>query len=262
MKSLSPDFFIFNGDQIYADNSCSTKGPNSNDNVKGWKNIPQYIPSVTANGTNWENLTELNNIFKLHWEYNRNDTHLKSLLGNTSIYSQADDLEVVNDYGNWSYWTASTKDRSGFPNVAKAGIQAFFNFSPIERNIDEPYRIYRSFNWGKDLDLFILDAHSYRSRSELDDTSSNNKPLLGNTQLRWLEKGLATSNATWKVISGDVPITIPNCFNKQLGCDNWATNISTYQKTFVRERSNFLKYLDDHNIKNVVFITTDVTFSF
>jgi phosphodiesterase/alkaline phosphatase D-like protein len=34
----------------------------------------------------------------------------------------------------------------------------------------------------------------------------------------------------------------------------------TFDKTFTRERSDFLKFLDDHNIKNVVVVATDVHF--
>jgi phosphodiesterase/alkaline phosphatase D-like protein len=58
-----------------------------------------------------------------------------------------------------------------------------------------------------------------------------------------------------------VIITIPNCFNNKLGRDNWATNSSTYNKTFVREREQFLNFLDNKNITNVVFIATDVHFA-
>ena len=164
-------------------------------------------------------------IYNKHWEYNRADPHLQSLLRNTSMYSQADDHEVVNDYGGkWSYFTNSTEGRSGFHNLTKAGVKAFFDFSPIDRNGTESNRIYRSFHWGKDLDLFILDMHSYRSRNDLSDTPQNNKTLLGRDQLHWIEQSLLNSTAVWKVISADVPTTIPNCFNKQLGCDNWATN--------------------------------------
>jgi alkaline phosphatase D len=260
MQSLSPDFFIFNGDQIYGDNACSVNGPS---NVTGWTNIEGNFPSVTDNKVNWNNQTQLQGIYSKHWEYNRADPHLQGLLRNTSMYSQADDHEVVNDYGGkWSYWTNATKNRTGFPNVVKAGINAFFNFSPIDRNKAEPDRIYRSFHWGKDLDLFLLDMHSYRSRNDLPDTPQNNKTLLGRDQLHWLEQSLLNSTATWKVISADVPATIPNCFNKQLGCDNWATNgtSATFKETFTGERSDFLKFLDDHNIKNVVVVATDVHF--
>jgi alkaline phosphatase D len=260
MQSLSPDFFIFNGDQIYGDNACTTNGPA---NVTGWKNIEGNFLSATDKKANWNNQTQLQDIYYKHWEYNRADPHLESLLRNTSMYSQADDHEVVDDYGGkWSYWTSATKNRTGFPNVVKAGIDAFFNFSPIDRNKDEPNRIYRSFHWGKDLDLFLLDMHSYRSRDDLPDTSQNNKTLIGKEQLQWLEQSLLNSTATWKVISSDVPTTIPSCYNKKVGCDNWATYTtnSTFSKIFTRERLEFLRFLDDHNIKNVAVVTTDVHF--
>jgi alkaline phosphatase D len=260
IQSLSPDFFVFNGDQIYGDIACSANGPS---NITGWTNIEGKFPSITDSKVNWTNQAQLQDIYNKHWEYNRADPHLQGLLRNTSMYSQADDHEVVNDYGGkWSYWNDATKNRTGFPNVVKAGINAFFNFSPIDRNKDEPNRIYRSFHWGKDLDLFILDMHSYRSRNDLPDTPQNNKTLLGRGQLQWLEQSLLNSTATWKVISADGPTTIPSCFNKQLGCDNWATDStnSTFKKTFTRERSEFLKFLDDHNIKNIVIVATDVHF--
>jgi len=260
MQSLSPDFFIFNGDQIYGDNACSINGPS---NVTGWSNIVGNFPSVIDNKVSWNNQTQLQDVYNKHWEYNRADPHLQGVLRSISMYSQADDHEVVNDYGGkWSYWTNATKNRTGFPNVVKAGINSFFNFSPIDRNKAEPNRIYRSFHWGKDLDLFLLDMHSYRSRNDLPDTVQNNKTLLGRDQLHWLEQSLLNSTATWKVISADVPATIPNCFNKQLGCDNWATNgtSATFKETFTRERSDFLRFLDDHNIKNLVVVATDVHF--
>ena len=264
MKALSPDFFIFNGDQIYGDDVCpASPGP---EGVAGWYNVPGNFPSVIDQNVNWANISQLQDIYNKHWEYNRSDRHLMGLLQNTSLYSQADDHEVVNDYGgNWSYLSNETKERMGFPNLVKAGIQAFFNFSPIDRSNDnntaeEPNRIYRSFNWGKDLDLFLLDAHSYRSRSDLLDTPENNKTLLGKQQLQWLKESLLNSTATWKIISTDVPFSIPSCFTRQLGCDNWATNSSAFIRTFASERFDFLKFLDDNNIKNVVLVTTDVHF--
>jgi phosphodiesterase/alkaline phosphatase D-like protein len=46
----------------------------------------------------------LQDVDNKHWEYNRADPHLQSLLRNTSMYPQANDHEVVNDYGaKWSY---------------------------------------------------------------------------------------------------------------------------------------------------------------
>ena len=260
IKALHPDFFIANGDMIYGDNDCPARGP---DNVTGWQNIPGDFTNITDPKVNWNDLGQLKDVYLKHWEYDRADPHLQGLLQNISYYSQADDHEVANDYGGqWSYYTNETRDRPGFPNVVKAGISTFFDFSPIDRNQTDPNRIYRSFNWGKDMDLFILDAHSYRSRNSLPDTA-NNKTLLGKEQVNWLEQGLLNSKATWKVVSDDDPIMIPNCskegHNEPQGCDNWATDGKS-KYSFAKERNQFLKFLDDNNIKNVVFVTTDTHF--
>jgi alkaline phosphatase D len=262
MKSLSPDFFIFNGDQIYADRNCPEK-PSSFTlrHFPGWKNIKGDFPSNEF--VNWTNLDQLRMIYLKHWEYNRNDTHLQNLLSSTSMYSQADDHEVINDYGGqWNNYSikANLKNKEGYPNLVKAGIDLFFEFSPIDRNKIEPDRIYRSFNWGKDIDLLLLDAHSYRSLNNLPDTIQYNKTLYGEQQLDWLKSELNNSNSTWKVISTPVPVTIPNCFGEGKSCDNWATT-GTTDKTFVRERNAFLEFLDKQNLKNIIFVATDVHFA-
>ena len=98
------------------------------------------------------------------------------------------------------------KRREGFLNVVKAGINAFFNFSPIGRNQTYPNTIYRSFHWGKDVDLFILDSHSYRDRNDLADTFQNNKTLLGKEQMDWLKQNPLNSKAIWKIISSSTPV--------------------------------------------------------
>ncbi|MGI0044707.1 MAG: hypothetical protein ACRD47_13455, partial [Nitrososphaeraceae archaeon] len=49
-----------------------------------------------------------------------------------------------------------------------------------------------------------------------------------------------------------------------LSCDNWATNTtepSLVNQTYVREREDFLRFLDKEHIENVVFITSDALFA-
>ena len=262
MKSVKPDFFIFNGDQIYADFSCPEKI--SNPSYPYWMNIPGNFSSV--NDIDWNDTSKLYNEFLAHWEYNREDFHLQNLLKSTSLYSQADDHEITDNYGGqWQYlnphFDPKLHNKTGYPNLVKTGIDVFFKFSPIDRNQSEPDKIYRMFNWGKNLDLFLLDAHSYRSQNDLPDTVQNNKTLYGKEQLNWLQNGLLNSKATWKVISNPIPITIPDCFGKKGECNSWAVNKPNNNLTFAKERAQFLKFLDDNNINNVIFITTDVHFA-
>ena len=138
MKSLLPDFYIHNGDMIYAINDCPRERPD------GHQNIPGSFPGIADSTVDWNNLAQVHDIYLKHWLYNKGDSHLQGFLGNTSMYSQWDDHEVINDFGSqWSYWNSQNKNRTGYQNLVQAGTSAFFNFSPIERNQQEPDRIYR-----------------------------------------------------------------------------------------------------------------------
>ena len=278
MQSLSPDFFIANGDMIYADGACPIQGPvfnnSTNNQTTTWTNIPGDFKSIADPSVDWNNITEVRSIFLEHWKYNRNDTYFKEFLSNVSMYSQWDDHEIINDFGSkWPDWNLFSTDREGYPNIVKEGTNAFLYYSPVgsdnNNNIDTENdpdtHIYRSFNWGKDLDLFIIDARSYRSQNHIADTPDSNKTMLGEEQLQWLKQELSNSNATWKVISSDVPISIPTGSNTSiLGRDGWAngneTNNYSYYTGFESELTDLLEFIDNQQIKNVVFITTDVHF--
>ena len=278
MQSLSPDFFIANGDMIYADGACPIQGPivtnSTNNQTITWTNIPGNFKSIADPSVDWNNVTEVRSIFLEHWKYNRNDTYFKEFLSNVSMYSQWDDHEIINDFGSkWPDWNLFSTDREGYPNIVKEGTDAFLYYSPVgndnnnnnDTENDPDTHIYRSFNWGKDLDLFIIDARSYRSQNHIADTPENNKTMLGEEQLQWLKQELSNSNATWKLISSDVPISIPTGSNASiLGRDGWAngneTNNYSYYTGFERELTDLLRFIDEQHMKNIVFITTDVHF--
>jgi alkaline phosphatase D len=70
---------------------------------------------------------------------------------------------------------------------------------------------------------------------------------------------------TWKVISSGIPISIPTASNASiLGRDGWANGNESdnysYYTGFEREISNLLEFIDEQNLKNEIFITTDVHF--
>jgi len=261
INGFEPNFFVANGDMIYADNTCPKKGPND---VFGWKNIPGFFPSILDYSVDWNNVSEVYSVYKAHWDYNKADKHMQNLYKNIPVYSLADDHEVADNYDGDSEFYSEYHNRSGFKNIVHEGLRAFFNYSPLESFKEEPNRIYRSFNWGAYLDIFILDSHQYRTEASIEDSSSTNKTVLGTPQLEWLKNSVKNSKAVWKVILNDVPVTIPNCYpdsrtNKTI-CDTWATNNKS-NATFTRERDDFMRYLDKHDLKNVIFITTDVHYS-
>ena len=181
------------------------------------------------------------------------------------MYCQWDDHEVTNDFGGqWAYWNSRTQERPGYPNLVEIGRETMFLHSPIDRNPLEPYRIYRKFNWGADVDLFILDQRTYRSRNDLPDTAANRKTLLGAEQLEWLKENLRASTATWKIISADVPLGLATGNTVEFGRDSWANGTVEdfrFQTGFERELLDLMRWLDDHRIQNMVWVVTDVHYA-
>lgn len=259
MAKLQPDFFLANGDMIYADNVCPAKNPD------GFPNLVGAFPDVASPAVDWTQAAATFEVFAGHWRYNRADGAFQDFLAHVPIFAQWDDHEVINDFGaRWQEWPIDPR-RKGYPQLVAEGVRAFFLHNPISRHPEEPHRIYRSFVWGRDLEFWILDARSYRSANDLTDRPSNAKELLGATQMSWLLSGIAASKATWKVISNDVPLSVPTGGNPHIyGRDAYANgNAPDFSagSGFESEMMRLLKMLDANNIENVVFVTTDVHFA-
>ena len=76
---------------------------------------------------------------------------------------------------------------------------------------------YRTLRWGRHLQVWFLEGRDYRSSSEADRTQT--PTILGPTQIAWLERTLAASDATFRVIITPTPMVGPDRANKD---DNYA----------------------------------------
>jgi len=258
MLAFQPDFFVANGDMIYGDNDCPETGP-----VPGWVNVPGDFPPVSDASVDWQDRARVEEVYAAHWRYNRADPSFQAFLRAVPMYAQWDDHEVINDFGApWSTYPA-TPERPGYPNIVAAGRKTFFDFHPLTRDPDEPDRIYRSYQWGRDVELFVIDARSYRSDNREADTPENAKTMLGREQLEWLRAGLIGSTATWKIVSSDVPLSAPTG-SEEIGRDAFANQSASAEAArtgFESELLDLLRSLDEANVRNVVFVATDVHFA-
>jgi alkaline phosphatase D len=254
MRELRPDFFIANGDLIYADSDCPETRPN------GGSNLPGDFPPIDDPAVDWTDAARVREIYLAHWRYNRADPSFQRFLLEVPIYSQWDDHEVINDFGASWPSLAAAGERQGYSVLVRAGRETLFDFHPLWAEPAEPERLYRSFRWGADVELFLLDARSYRSPNALEDSPGGGKTLLGRAQLDWLKRGLARSNATWKIVSSDVPLSIATGTRAEVyGRDAFADGDSrTGSETELRE---LLSHLDREKVRNVVFVVTDVHFA-
>ncbi len=252
VTQLAPDFFLALGDMIYADGVCPSKmtaGSTPRENKAG-----TFI-SVADPTVPWDALARTRDIFWRHWRYNRDDGSLQNLLARTALYSVWDAHEVIDGFGgDWTYWTRETQNRRGYPELVLEGRDAFIEYTPIDPHPLEANRIYRSFRWGKDLEIFLLDTRSYRARNDMADTEGNAKTMLGQEQLDWLRHGLKASTAVWKVVASSVPLSIPLGGGPN-GCDGWANGAGNDPTGFERELLGLLRDLDRARISNLAFVS-------
>jgi len=77
--------------------------------------------------------------------------HLRNLRRAAGLYTHWDDHEFINDFTLAEHGQA----------IYAAGVQAFRDYSPV--SYSPANGLYRSFRWGKHLELFFLDERSFRS---------------------------------------------------------------------------------------------------
>lgn len=235
------NFFIGLGDMIYADGICETTGRYGNTQVAG--DFTQAFDMTS---------------YWAHWKYNRADSGYRKLLSNLPYYAIWDDHEVANDFGPL-HDTRNAAPYTTGEHLMPLGLNAYLDYNAVAENAETPKRLYRNVRWGKHLEMFILDTRQYRDANFAADDTSRPKTMLGREQLVWLKEKLQASDATWKVIVSSVPMAIPTGSAGAAGRDGWAN----YQQAggFEYELVDVLRFMQQHGMHNVAFLTTDVHFA-
>ena len=96
---------------------------------------------------------------------------------------------------------------------------------------------YKTIRWGKDLQIWITEGRSYRSKNN--DPDGPEKTIFGKTQKEWLFKTLKESDATFKVIINANPILGPDRKNKK---DNYSNSNFKFEGDEIR---NYLNQFDN-----------------
>ena len=243
MSKLNPDFALFQGDMIYAD------GP-----IPATKEIPADVGGGTWINNPAKDFVAITlDDFRANWKYNLGDEKMAHFLAKTPVYVQWDDHEVTN---NWYPGEIMPADAPYFgisvDVLAANARQALFEYNPIDG-----VKLYRSVRYGKHMELFLLDERSYRGTNP-DNDDPDGIEMLGQKQLAWLKRALKKSGATWKIISTHDPLSIVTG-----GVDDrdaWGQDDPAVLGREV-QLAEILKFIKHHEIKNVVFLTSDVHFT-
>jgi alkaline phosphatase D len=222
---------------------------------------------------------------------------LRKLRGSGGMFNHWDDHEFLNDFAidQTSYPTRSGTPEGSPGRVVtvdghklyRDGVKAFREYMPV--TYSKSNGIYRTVRWGKNLELFFLDERSFRSAGADDGgvcdnpagsgqrdlaptapqriralfafivpalaappppacvarVNDPNRTFLGSRQLANFTSAIKRSDATFKVVMNEMPI-------QQFYADPYDR-----WEGYEPERKKVLTFLRA-NVKNVVFLTTDV----
>ncbi|GAA1696238.1 alkaline phosphatase D family protein [Fodinicola feengrottensis] len=249
MRKLNPDFYICNGDNIYADNPIKETVPLPDGST--WRNLVTVEKSKVA-----ETLTE----YRGNYKYNLMDQNLREFYSQVAQIQQWDDHETHNNWYPGQILDDPQYTEKRMDVLASRARRAFHEFTPINPVYDPQGRVYRVLHHGPLLDVFVLDMRTFRDANSTDALPYDNGGILGRYQAEWLKRELAASTATWKVISNDMPLgmVVPD------GTDHFeAVSQGDPGHPLGREIqiADILSFLKRQDIRNVVWLTTDVHYT-
>jgi alkaline phosphatase D len=91
-------------------------------------------------------------------------------------------------------------------------------------------RTYRTFRWGKTLQIWLVEGRDFRSPNDMPDGPQ--KTIWGAEQKQWLQRTLVESDADWKILVSPTPIVGPDRDNKH---DNHSNPDFAYEGREFRE---------------------------
>ena len=209
------------------------------------------------------------------YKQNLGQAALRRLRASGAFFSHWDDHEFINDFSQAENGT----------ELYAAGVQAFRDYAPVRYSSQDG--LYRSFRWGRNLEVFFLDERSFRSAKATAGGVCNN-PQTGAPDLAPTAPQ-ATRNVFAALIPSFAQPVAPACLaaigdpnRTMLGArqlDRFTRAIQRSEATFkvvmnevpiqqfyalpydrwegyAAERARLLTFLRD-NVDNVIFLTTD-----
>ena len=182
--------------------------------------------------------------FRKYWRRTLDETDYKSFLPTIGQYIVWDDHEVTD---NSDYEPDLKKD------LAKVhrGLEVWFESLPVEKRADVENNwgnpsYYRTFKWGKTLELFVIDCRAER----VPDTRSDSDPVyMSRKQMDWFKQALLDSTAHFKVVANSVPIAHYGGL--------WDFALNDRWEGYKGQRTEILNHIINNNIQNVVWLSGD-----
>jgi alkaline phosphatase D len=203
-----------------------------------------------------------------HAQY-KTDEHLQRLHATCPVIATWDDHEVANEAWSGGAGNHQPETEGDYAARRARAHQAYFEWMPVRNEAD---RLYRRLRFGLLAEISMLDLRSYRSEQvpPFDGgTDDPNRTITGAAQLAWLQNGLVTSGAQWKLVGNSVmvaPVLVPPLpadllgpLLELLGLPREGGVINPDQwDGYAADRRRLLGTIAGNGVRDTVFLTGDI----
>ena len=160
------------------------------------------------------------NLALARWNWQR----MNSLPSYVSFYNNINCYFMKDDHDTWmnDCYPASTNKFMG-EFTYKQGVELF------RQQVPSSAKPYRSFRWGKEVEIWLFDVREYRKSNEMEDGPE--KTIWGKEQMEWFKQTYASSDATFKILISPTPIIGPD---RPMKRDNHSNKNFTFEGDVIR----------------------------
>ncbi|KPK43888.1 MAG: hypothetical protein AMJ65_04555 [Phycisphaerae bacterium SG8_4] len=154
-----------------------------------------------------------------HW------ARMYSLPTNVEFHRQVASYFIKDDHDTWmnDCWpTRETRFMGDF--TFEQGLAVFREQVPMGD------RTWRTFRWGRDLQIWLVEGRDYRSPNTMPDGAD--KTIWGKEQKAWFKRTVRQSDATFRILISPTPVVGPDRTNKH---DNHSNRDFQYEGNEIRE---------------------------
>ncbi|MEM8955191.1 MAG: alkaline phosphatase D family protein [Verrucomicrobiota bacterium] len=177
-----------------------------------------FADNINVARTHWHRMYSLPNLVDFHNQYN-------------SYFMKDDHDLVVNDCWPGAVYRGFTFEQ---------GQAVFLEQVPMSD------KTYRTFRWGKDLQIWLTEGRDFRSPNP--DPDGPNKTIWGAAQKEWFKRTVQESDATFRILINATPMVGPDRPTKN---DSHANKGFQYEsrelREFISQQKNFILLCGDRH---------------
>jgi alkaline phosphatase D len=243
------DFVICLGDYVYSEAYHSIKGGTGVRDDHIGRDLGR--PGVVREAITLDD-------YRAKYELYRSDASLRKVSARFPFVMLWDDHEVSDNYAGGAPGGGLPPERRITARRKANAYRAFFEAMPYSPP-PGTRRLYRRLQFGRTVDLIVMDQRQYRADQPCNDGVSvpacadydQPREFLGRRQMQFAKTALRSSKAAWKVMANEVLIMPARTLGDSvLLFDSW--------DGYPREREELLTFIRDKAIKDVVFVTGDI----